>query len=85
MGDKPKAGGQKLKMRAYELNEKEISCRSDEGITIGLIDSFITNLRLFRGRSLASQDIQEALLDVADDPDFGYFLLALKNAKEKIK
>jgi len=59
----------------------ETSCRSDEGITVGLVDSFITNLRLFKDRDLTSQSIQEALLDVADDPDFQYFLDALEDAK----
>ena len=69
-------------MRVYDLKEKEISCRSEEGITIGLIDSFITNLRLFKERDLSSPDIQEALLDVIDDPDFAYFLRALKKSRK---
>lgn len=67
------------------LTEEEISCRSDEGITVGLVDSFITNLRLFKDRDLSPQSVQEALLDVADDPDFKYFLKELKKAKEKAK
>ena len=67
------------------LTEEEISCRSDEGITVGLVDSFITNLRLFKDRDTSPQGVQEALLDVADDPDFEYFLSELKKAKQKAK
>ena len=72
-----------IKIYNNQINEKEISCRSDEGITVGLVDSFITNLRLFKDRDLSPESVQEALLDVADDPDFKYFLKALKNAKQK--
>ena len=71
--------------KALNLTEEEISCRSDEGITVGLVDSFITNLRLFKDRDTSPQGVQEALLDVADDPDFEYFLSELKKAKEKSK
>ena len=73
-------------MRANEfIVEKEISCRSDEGITVGLVDSFITNLRLLKSRNLKPNSVQEALLDIGDDPDFDYFLEEIKKAKEKNK
>ncbi len=73
-------------MRAYELiKEEEISCRSDEGVTVGIVDAIITSLRLLKTRNLKPQSIQEALLDIGDDPDFDYLLDAIKNAKETEK
>ena len=59
----------------------EVSCRSDEGITVGIVDSMITSLRVFKGRDLKSQSIQDALLDIGDDPDLQYFLDAVEEAK----
>ncbi len=73
-------------MRARELiKEKEVSCRSDEGVTVGIVDAIITSLRLLKNRDLKPQSIQEALLDIGDDPDFDYLLDAIKNAKETEK
>ena len=73
-------------MRAFELiKEEEISCRSDEGITVGIVDAIITSLRLLKNRDLKSQSVQEALLDIGDDSDFDYLLSSIKNAKETKK
>ena len=75
-------------MRAYEFLIKEtVSCRSDEGITVGIVDSIITSLRLLKTRDLDPQLVQESLLDIGDDPDFDFLLDAIKNAKgtEKTK
>ena len=59
-----------------------ISCRSEEGITVGIIDSIITSLRLFKDRNLSAESIQEALLDIGDDPDFNEFLNAIEESKK---
>ena len=75
----------KKKYSIEGLTEEQISCRSDEGITVGIVDSIITNLRLFKGRDQSPHEVKEALLDVADDPDFEYFLDALEKAKQKEK
>ena len=73
-------------MRARELiGEKEVSCRSDEGVTVGIVDAIITSLRLLKNRDLKPQSIQEVLLDIGDDPDFSHLLNAIKNAKETEK
>ena len=62
-------------MRAYEFLIKEtVSCRSDEGITVGIVDSIITSLRLLKTRDLDPQLVQESLLDIGDDPDFDFLL-----------
>jgi hypothetical protein len=45
-------------------------CRSDDGITVGLIDSIITACRVLRKRDFAPLPVQEALKDLAADGDF---------------
>ena len=63
--------------------EKTISCRSKTGVTIGLVDAFITLSRLIKDMDLSDSDIQEALLDIGDDEDFSYFLDQISKAKNK--
>ncbi len=46
-----------------------ISCRSEEGITIGLTDALISILRVLVVRDLSPQQVQEALADLFEDPD----------------
>jgi len=73
-------------MRAHEIineDEEQISCRSEEGITVGIIDSMITNLRLIKSRDLSPKSVQEALLDIGDDPDLEFLLDAIEKNKEK--
>jgi len=45
-------------------------CRSDVGVTVGLIDAVITMSRLLKGRSFASSEVQEAMADLLSDEDF---------------
>lgn len=51
---------------------KTIDCRSEEGVTIGLIDSLISISRILRHRDLNSYDIKEALRDLYEDEDAKY-------------
>lgn len=44
-------------------------CRSEEGITVGLVDALITILRVLVKRDLSPPAVQEALKDLADDED----------------
>lgn len=44
-------------------------CRSETGVTVGLIDSLITICRVLKQRDLASPEVQEALLDLRSDED----------------
>jgi hypothetical protein len=46
---------------------KPIDCRSKEGITIGLIDSIMTAVRVLDGRDIGGENIKEALKDLAAD------------------
>jgi hypothetical protein len=49
--------------------EKTISCRSEEGVTIGLIDSIISISRVLSKRKFNTKQIKEALADLRCDED----------------
>lgn len=44
-------------------------CRTEEGITVGLIDSLISIARVLSKRNLSSSEIKEALQDLREDED----------------
>lgn len=46
------------------------SCRSEEGITVGLVDAVIGIIRVLAPRDLSTEHVQEALADLLEDPDF---------------
>jgi hypothetical protein len=46
-----------------------LDCRSEEGVTVGLIDALITVARVLVHRDLAPAAVVEALKDLADDED----------------
>lgn len=50
--------------------EETQSCRSEEGITVGLVDALIGVIRVLAPRDLSAQPVQEALEDLFEDPDF---------------
>lgn len=50
-------------------------CRSEEGITVSLIDSLITTLRVLRKRKLRGKNIKEALIDFRCDKDLSHLLI----------
>jgi hypothetical protein len=54
------------------LNETD--CRSEVGITVGLIDSIISISRVLSKRSIHDPAIKEALMDLAGDEDLGKIL-----------
>lgn len=74
-----------MRAKDFIIKEETISCRSDEGITVGIIDSIITSLRLLKNRNLSPSSVQEALLDIGDDPDFDYLLNEIEKTKENNK
>ncbi|WP_053130881.1 hypothetical protein [Pseudomonas sp. MIACH] len=47
----------------------QTDCRTDVGVTVGLIDSIITTARVLSGRILDSVEVQEALRDFRADED----------------
>jgi len=51
------------------MSEEMGSCRSEEGITEGLIDGMIAFVRILKDRDLSSERIQGALEDFFTDPD----------------
>lgn len=57
----------------------QIDCRSETGITIGLIDSIITINRLLIDRDLTDENVKEALKDLKADNDFRDLILVLKD------
>ena len=46
------------------------SCRSPEGVTVGLVDAIIGIVRVLAPRDLSAFHVQEALADLFEDPDF---------------
>lgn len=52
-------------------------CRSEEGITVGLVDAIISILRVLAPRDLCTTNVQEALADLSEDPDFRTVCTAL--------
>lgn len=51
-----------------------MNCRTDDGVTVGLIDSIIAIARVLAKRDLSNQGIKEALLDLQQDEDIAFLL-----------
>lgn len=62
------------KKRLQELSGIKTDCREEIGITVGLIDSIITQCRILRKRNLAPEEVKEALLDLIDDEDLQFII-----------
>jgi hypothetical protein len=45
-------------------------CRDDEGITVGLMDGIIAQIRILRDRKLDGKEVKEVFKDLAADEDF---------------
>lgn len=57
------------------MEPKVVDCRSDEGITIGLVDSILTVARILARRDLLnSLSILDALSDLSSDEDLAYLM-----------
>lgn len=52
-----------------------IDCRSEEGITIGLIDTIITAAHALQGRDLAHPEVTEAIRDLQSDAELRELLM----------
>lgn len=68
------------KNRLQELGGIKTDCREEIGITVGLIDSIITQCRILRKRKLDSKEVKEAFKDLLDDEDL-QFILSQKDDK----
>lgn len=56
--------------RAQSVVESAQSCRSEEGITVLLVDALIGIMRVLAPRDLRPEPVQEALTDLLEDRDF---------------
>jgi len=54
--------------------EIQTDCRSEEGVTVGLIDSLIFIARVLAKRDLGSHGVREALADLQSDEDIALLL-----------
>jgi hypothetical protein len=52
----------------------QTDCRSDDGVTVGLIDALISVARVLKDRDLSSVEVQEALEDLRGDEDIRFIL-----------
>jgi hypothetical protein len=67
--------------------DSHTDCRSEDGITVGLIDSIISICRVLKDRNFDSKEISESLHDLRQDEDFNhlmYMAMAAVKAKEKV-
>lgn len=51
------------------MAETHTDCRSDEGVTVGLIDSIISIMRVLVHRDMDAECVREALKDLREDED----------------
>ena len=49
-------------------------CRSETGITVGLVDSLISIARVLAVRDLSPLEVLEAIKDLRSDEDIAYLL-----------
>lgn len=59
-------------MKLNKITEKTIStdCRQETGITVGLVDGIIAQIRILRQRDLKDTSVREVFADLGDDEDF---------------
>lgn len=57
----------------------DTDCRTQDGITVGLIDTIINSFRLLRTRDITTNAVKEALIDLREDEDMNYFINEKKN------
>jgi hypothetical protein len=51
-----------------------IDCRSEVGVTVGLVDALISIARVLAKRDLTSPDTLEAIKDLRSDEDIAYLI-----------
>jgi hypothetical protein len=62
------------------MSETVGDCRSEVGITVGLIDSLISIARVLAHRDFSDPQVVEALLDFAGDEDIAWITALAKEA-----
>lgn len=68
-----------------EIPMAEIStnCRTEEGITVGLVDALISICRVLAPRDLDNAAVQEALKDMFRDEDYDFVRMKASVADRK--
>ena len=59
---------------SYDIHMTQTDCRTDDGITVGLIDAIISIARVLRYRDMSSVSVKEALADLRQDEDIAKIL-----------
>lgn len=54
--------------------ESHTDCKSEDGITVGLIDALISVARILKHRDKKSVEVVEALKDLRADEDIAFLL-----------
>ena len=65
------------------MAETHTDCRSEEGITVGLVDAIISICRILAQRDLSLPAVKEALIDLATDEDVTAVYLAGERWREE--
>jgi hypothetical protein len=68
-----------------KTGQSKTDCRSDEGVTVALIDSIIGIARVLCGRNLETREVTEALKDLRNDEDVKSLLIGHDRTAEKCK
>lgn len=61
-------------MKTTNANVCSTDCRSEDGITVGMIDAMISIARVLRTRNLNNDSVLEALKDIRSDEDIAWIL-----------
>lgn len=70
-------------MKLKNILESEITtdCREETGITVGLLDGLIAQVRVIRKRNLSSKEVVEVFKDLASDEDFEWLYKEIQKQK----
>lgn len=64
------------------MSEATKDCRSEAGVTIGLIDAIISIARIVAKRDLQIPEVEEALMDLYEDNDMFVLRMAAQRIEE---
>jgi hypothetical protein len=71
-------------MKIKHLLEGKIDadCRDAIGVTVGLLDGLIAQIRVIRERDTENKDVTEVFKDLADDEDFDWLIAQVKKHRK---
>lgn len=62
------------------MTDVRTDCRSEVGVTVGLVDALISVCRVLAARDTSSPEVAEALKDLGSDEDVAKVLAAARRA-----